>query len=98
MMRPDLEGALYGTIRDTVPIRFGASIQQIEQASDHVGVSFTDGSQEAFDLLVGAGGAHSNVRKQIFGDEAQFACISATTSRPSRCQISITSRMARSSA
>jgi 2-polyprenyl-6-methoxyphenol hydroxylase-like FAD-dependent oxidoreductase len=72
-MRPDLEAALYGTIRDTVPIRFGTSIQQIDQASDHVRVMFTDGAQEAFDLVVGAGGTHSNVRKLVFGDEREFA-------------------------
>jgi 2-polyprenyl-6-methoxyphenol hydroxylase-like FAD-dependent oxidoreductase len=72
-MRPDLEATLYGTIRDTVPIRFGTSIRQIEQARDHVAVTFTDGTQEAFDLVVGAGGTHSNVRKLVFGDEGQFA-------------------------
>ena len=72
-MRPDLEAALYDTIRDTVPIRFGSSIQQIDRAPDHVAVTFTDGTPETFDLLVGAGGAHSNVRKLIFGDERQFA-------------------------
>jgi 2-polyprenyl-6-methoxyphenol hydroxylase-like FAD-dependent oxidoreductase len=71
-MRPDIEAALYETIRDTVPIRFGTSIQQIEQAPDHVAVTFTDGSQETFDLLVGADGTHSNVRHLIFGDECQF--------------------------
>ncbi|MEP7187774.1 MAG: FAD-dependent monooxygenase [Roseiflexaceae bacterium] len=72
-MRPDLEAALYGTIRDTVPIRFGTSIQQIAQTPDHVAVTFTDGSQETFDLLVGADGTHSNVRQLIFGEERQFA-------------------------
>jgi 2-polyprenyl-6-methoxyphenol hydroxylase-like FAD-dependent oxidoreductase len=72
-MRADLEAALYETIRDTVPIRFSASIQQIDQAPDHVRVTFTDGTQETFDLVVGADGAHSNVRRLVFGDEAQFA-------------------------
>ena len=41
IMRPDLEATLYDTIRDTVPIRFGTSIRQIEQARDHVVVTFT---------------------------------------------------------
>lgn len=72
-MRPDLEAALYDAIRDTVPIRFGASIQRIEQAPDQVTVTFTDGDRAAFDLLVGADGAHSNVRRLVFGDEGQFA-------------------------
>jgi 2-polyprenyl-6-methoxyphenol hydroxylase-like FAD-dependent oxidoreductase len=72
-MRPDLEAALYTTIRDTVPIRFGSSIQQIDQERDQVAVAFTSGTQEAFDLVVGADGTHSNVRKLVFGDERQFA-------------------------
>jgi 2-polyprenyl-6-methoxyphenol hydroxylase-like FAD-dependent oxidoreductase len=72
-MRPDLEAALYKTIRDTVPIRFGSSIQQIDQAPDQVAVTFTSGAQEPFDLVVGADGTHSNVRTLVFGAEAQFA-------------------------
>ncbi len=72
-MRPDLEAALYGTIRDTVPIRFSTSIQRIDQTPDHVAVTFTDGAQEVFDLVVGADGTHSNVRHLLFGDECQFA-------------------------
>jgi 2-polyprenyl-6-methoxyphenol hydroxylase-like FAD-dependent oxidoreductase len=36
-------------------------------------VTFTDGKQETFDLLVGADGLHSNVRRLVFGDESQFA-------------------------
>jgi 2-polyprenyl-6-methoxyphenol hydroxylase-like FAD-dependent oxidoreductase len=72
-MRPDLEAALYRTIRDTVPIRFSTSIQHIDQAPDHVTVTFMDGTQEAFDLVVGADGTHSNVRHLLFGDERQFA-------------------------
>ena len=31
IMRPDLEAALYETIRDTVPIRFGTSIRQVSR-------------------------------------------------------------------
>jgi 2-polyprenyl-6-methoxyphenol hydroxylase-like FAD-dependent oxidoreductase len=73
MMRPDLEAALYQTIRGTVPIRFSTSIQQIDQMRDHVGVTFTDGAQETFDLVIGADGTHSNVRKLLFGGEVQFA-------------------------
>jgi 2-polyprenyl-6-methoxyphenol hydroxylase-like FAD-dependent oxidoreductase len=72
-MRPDLESVLYEAIRDTVPIRFGTSIQQIEQARDRVAVTFTDDAQETFDLVVGAGGTHSNVRRLVFGDERQFS-------------------------
>ncbi|HEU5086283.1 MAG TPA: FAD-dependent monooxygenase, partial [Roseiflexaceae bacterium] len=71
--RPDLESILYNAIRDTVPIRFEMSIQQIDQTPDQVSVAFTDGTRADYDLLVGADGAHSNVRRLLFGDETQFA-------------------------
>lgn len=72
IMRADLEATLYETIRDTVPVRFGTSIQQIAQMPDHVAVTFTDGTHAAFDLVVGTDGLHSNVRRLVFDDEAQF--------------------------
>lgn len=72
-MRPDLEAVLYEAVRDTTPIRFGTSIQRLDQTPGHVDVTFADGAQEAFDLVVGADGAHSNVRRLLFGDEGQFA-------------------------
>lgn len=72
-MRSDLEAVLYGTIRDTVPIRFGTAIQQIEQVQDHAAVTFTDGTHAAFDLVVGADGTHSNIRRLVFGDTHQYA-------------------------
>jgi 2-polyprenyl-6-methoxyphenol hydroxylase-like FAD-dependent oxidoreductase len=73
IMRPDLEAALREALCGEVPIRFGSSIRQIEQAPDRVAVSFADGSNETFDLLVGADGVHSNVRQLVFGAERQFA-------------------------
>jgi 2-polyprenyl-6-methoxyphenol hydroxylase-like FAD-dependent oxidoreductase len=72
-MRPDLEAALYKTIHDTVPIRFGTSIREIDQSPDQVTVTFADGDQESFGLVVGADGTHSNTRRLVFGDERQFS-------------------------
>ncbi|MCB0236507.1 MAG: FAD-dependent monooxygenase, partial [Anaerolineae bacterium] len=39
-----------------------------------VTVTFDDGQREAFDLLIGADGIHSNVRSLVFGPESDFAC------------------------
>ncbi len=43
--RPDLAMVLYAALDSAVPLRFGTSIQQLDQASDCVGVTFTDGTR-----------------------------------------------------
>lgn len=53
--------------------RFGTTVQEIEQKGDHVRVQFSDGCKEAFDLIIGADGAHSDVRRLAFGTERGFA-------------------------
>jgi 2-polyprenyl-6-methoxyphenol hydroxylase-like FAD-dependent oxidoreductase len=51
---------------------FGDSIQAISQSSDGVRVEFTNNSPREFDLVIGADGLHSNVRRLVFGDESRF--------------------------
>jgi 2-polyprenyl-6-methoxyphenol hydroxylase-like FAD-dependent oxidoreductase len=51
---------------------FGDSIQAISQSSDGVRVEFTKNSPREFDLVIGADGLHSNVRRIVFGDESRF--------------------------
>jgi len=51
---------------------FGDSIQAISQSSDSVQVEFTKTSPREFDLVIGADGLHSNVRRIVFGDESGF--------------------------
>ena len=50
----------------------GAGIASITQSDDGVEVTFRDGDARTFDLVVGADGLHSNVRRQVFGDESQY--------------------------
>jgi 2-polyprenyl-6-methoxyphenol hydroxylase-like FAD-dependent oxidoreductase len=69
--RSDLAAALAGAC-DGVPIHFNISIDAIEPYGAGALVTFTDGSQERFDLVVGADGLHSQVRALTFGPEAQF--------------------------
>jgi 2-polyprenyl-6-methoxyphenol hydroxylase-like FAD-dependent oxidoreductase len=50
-----------------LPLRFGTSIQAVEQKASRVSVRFTDGSSESYDLVIGADGIRSTVRRLAFG-------------------------------
>jgi 2-polyprenyl-6-methoxyphenol hydroxylase-like FAD-dependent oxidoreductase len=74
----DLEivrGTLCQILMDHIPdaeFIFGDSIKAISQSSDSVKVELTKHGPREFDLVVGADGLHSNVRRLVFGDEARF--------------------------
>lgn len=50
--------------------RFGSVVAEMDDRPDGVMVRFSDGSAEAFDLVVGADGTHSKIRTLVFGPEA----------------------------
>jgi 2-polyprenyl-6-methoxyphenol hydroxylase-like FAD-dependent oxidoreductase len=70
IMRPDLERVLREQLR--VDIRFGVSPVAVTERHDSVGVTLDDGTELEADLLVGADGIHSTVRRLVFGDESRF--------------------------
>jgi 2-polyprenyl-6-methoxyphenol hydroxylase-like FAD-dependent oxidoreductase len=72
IMRPELEAVLAERLGDRVPTRFSTSIDKLTQAPDHVTVRFQDGASASYDLVIGADGVHSNVRRLVFGDEHSF--------------------------
>ncbi len=72
IMRPDLEMALREAVQDDVDLRFGSGISRIDNSSDGVRVTLSDGGEIGADLLVGADGIHSSVRSTVFGPEPQF--------------------------
>ena len=51
---------------------FGDSIAAIDEHSDGVRVAFEHEQDREFDLVVGADGLHSNVRRLTFGPESSF--------------------------
>lgn len=67
IMRDDLSGAYYEAGRDHVEYQFGDSITAISTAGE---VTFEHAAPRKFDLVVGADGLHSNVRRLIFGEDA----------------------------
>ena len=72
LMRGDIERALYERVRGEVEVRFGASVQSLEEGRDGVVVRLSDGEEIGCDLVVGADGLHSQVRALRFGPEERL--------------------------
>lgn len=68
--RGDLAATIYATIEDDVETIFGDSITAINEHPDGVNVSFAQAKSRDFDLVIGADGLHSNVRRLTFGPES----------------------------
>lgn len=73
IMRDDLAEILVAATRDDVEYVYGDSIAGIAERGDGVDVTFEHGAPRRFDLVIGADGLHSNVRRLVFGEERQFA-------------------------
>ncbi|MEG3636955.1 FAD-dependent oxidoreductase [Micromonospora palythoicola] len=67
VFRGDLEDVLYEAVRDRVEMRFGTTVDRVDQDADRVVVTLSDGTTEEADLLVGADGVHSTTRTTLFG-------------------------------
>ena len=50
----------------TVPIRIGLAVERLAQRDGAVSVDFSDGTSGTYDLVVGADGIHSAVRRLAF--------------------------------
>ena len=72
IMRGDLAEAIFATVADEVETIFGDSVAGLEEDDGGVTVRFDHGQVRRFDLVVGAGGLHSVVRKLVFGPELWF--------------------------
>ncbi len=70
IMRDDLGEIVYDATRDDVEYVFGDEITSLD---DDGGVTFAHGSPRRFDLVIGADGLHSGVRKLVFGPETTYA-------------------------
>ncbi|WP_262282154.1 FAD-dependent monooxygenase [Micromonospora sp. MA102] len=69
VMRGDLARLLVEATGD-VEYLFGDSIATLDPAADGVDVTFAGGGRRRFDLVVGADGLHSTVRRLAFGPAA----------------------------
>jgi 2-polyprenyl-6-methoxyphenol hydroxylase-like FAD-dependent oxidoreductase len=70
--RDRLNRILLEAVPEGVAYRFRTSITAIDDGPRGVDVAFTDSSRGRYQLVVGADGLHSNVRKLAFGPEKDF--------------------------
>ncbi|GJH15854.1 FAD-dependent monooxygenase [Caballeronia novacaledonica] len=69
IFRDDLCELIMGSLNERVEFRYGDSVRTIDETSGGVDVTFASGEQRRFDLLVGADGIYSNIRKLHFDCE-----------------------------
>lgn len=69
--RPQLVKLLHSGLGDA-DLRFDTALEELTQQGDEVEATFSDGTHETFDLLVGADGMHSRVRRLVFGEQPYF--------------------------
>ncbi|MBF6062601.1 FAD-dependent monooxygenase [Nocardia terpenica] len=70
--RADLARIMLKAAREHAEIRWGDTVTGLTPTGDGVDVTFAEGSPARFDLVVGADGAHSAVRRLAFGPEHEF--------------------------
>lgn len=75
--------------RKNIPIQFGAKFTHVtEEDSNSVSFAFADGSTGTADVLVGADGIHSRVRKYLYPDlEPKFIGMAGTTAAVPTAQL-----------
>jgi 2-polyprenyl-6-methoxyphenol hydroxylase-like FAD-dependent oxidoreductase len=65
IMRGDLVRILFDVTKDSVEYAFHKAVERFEQDDSQVIAYFSDGTSDTFDLLVGADGQGSRIRKAI---------------------------------
>ena len=72
IMRGELAAILHEATRDDARYLFEDSIETIVEEPDGIAVTFERAPADRFDLVIGADGLHSTVRRLVFGPEDQF--------------------------
>jgi 2-polyprenyl-6-methoxyphenol hydroxylase-like FAD-dependent oxidoreductase len=72
LFREDLSRILFSASSELVTYVFGDEVVSGRQQSDCVDVELRNGGERSFDLLVGADGLHSGIRRMAFGRDEEF--------------------------
>ncbi len=70
--RSDLSRLLFEKVKGTTEVIFDNEIVGLQDSSDRVQVQFKNGDERRFDLVIGADGLHSDVRRLVFGPQPRF--------------------------
>lgn len=70
--RTSLVSILLNELKHDVEYLFSSSITALQETNDDILVTFKNGSQRTFDLVLGCDGTHSGVRKIWFGEEKEY--------------------------
>ncbi len=71
LMRGDIEHELFDALPENVEIRFGTEVTAVDDSDAGVGLTLDGGERVQADLLIGADGLHSGLRRQEFVPEAE---------------------------
>jgi 2-polyprenyl-6-methoxyphenol hydroxylase-like FAD-dependent oxidoreductase len=63
---------LYRAVADNVTVRFNDSLADLRDTPEGVEATFRAGTADRYDLVIGADGLHSTVRRLMFGDQPRF--------------------------
>lgn len=74
IMRGDLVNVLYDATKDNVRYIFGTAVESFEQDDEKVTVRLSNGQTDTFDILVGADGQGSRIRRAILSPDAPDPC------------------------
>ncbi len=72
LARSDLSRLLFEKIKCVTEVIFGDEIVGIDQCPNQAHVEFRRQGKRRFDLVIGADGLHSNVRRLVFGPQTRF--------------------------
>jgi 2-polyprenyl-6-methoxyphenol hydroxylase-like FAD-dependent oxidoreductase len=72
LARADLSRLLFETVKGETEVLFSDENVALEERADHVQAQFRHAATRSFELVIGADGLHSNVRKLAFGPQQQF--------------------------
>lgn len=72
LLRDDLVELLYGASQWTAEYLFDDTVTAVQDDGAAVRVTFERAAPRSFDLVIGADGLHSNVRRLVFGPEEDY--------------------------
>ena len=72
ILRDDLSNILTAALPPEVEVIYGETVEALADNGDKVAVTFASGRQGDFDLVIGADGLGSAMRRLVFGPDSEF--------------------------